>query len=281
MFTAMRGTREYWSQKCGDLEILDEKLGPATFFITLSCAEYSWQETRSFLTRVNEDIPNVESVTISSLTAIDPVSVCMVFENRWRAFLNTVILDPQGPVGIVTDYFWRLEYQARGAPHIHMKIWVEKAPIFGVSTNEEVLNFIKKYITCSIPRDHDELKGLVTKFQTHECRSSCRRVCMSKKSAGIKCRYGFPRLINNNASMNSVAESVKSKQSKHTVKIYSLERKENEQFINDYNPTILLVWAANMDIQYIGESSMVLNRYITTECMNEGMKLIVDLSHAT
>ena len=88
----------------------------------------------------------------------------MVFENRWRAFLNTVILDPQGPVGVVTDYFWRLEYQARGAPHIHMKIWVEKAPIFGVSTNEEVLNFIKKYITCSIPRDRDELKGLVTKF---------------------------------------------------------------------------------------------------------------------
>jgi hypothetical protein len=136
----------------------------------------------------------------------------MVFENRWRAFLNTVILDPQGPVGIVTDYFWRLEYQARGAPHIHMKIWVKKAPIFGVSTNEEVLNFIKKYITCSIPRDHDELKGLVTKFQTHECRSSCRRVCMSKKSAGIKCRYGFPRLINNNSSMNSGMESVKSKQ---------------------------------------------------------------------
>ena len=113
---------------------------------------------RSFLTRVNEDIPNVKSVTISSLTAIDPVSVCMVFENRWRAFLNTVILDPQGPVGIVTDYLWRLEYQAREAPHIHMKNWVEKAPIFRVSTYK-VLNFIKKYITCSIPRDHDELKG--------------------------------------------------------------------------------------------------------------------------
>ncbi len=48
-------------------------------------------------------------MTISRLTAIDPVSVCMVFEKRWRAFLNTVILDPQGQVGIVTDYFWRLE----------------------------------------------------------------------------------------------------------------------------------------------------------------------------
>jgi hypothetical protein len=61
------------------------------------------------------------------------IRIYVFFENRWRAFLNTVILDPQGPVGIVTDYFWRLEIQARGAPHIHMKIWVEKAPIFGVT----------------------------------------------------------------------------------------------------------------------------------------------------
>jgi hypothetical protein len=87
------------------LEILDEKLGPATYFITLSCAKYSCSEIQSYLTRVNEEIQNIESVTISSLTAIDPVSVCMVFENRWRAFLNTVILDSPGPVGIVTDFF--------------------------------------------------------------------------------------------------------------------------------------------------------------------------------
>jgi hypothetical protein len=51
---------------------------------------------------------------------------------------------------------------------------------------------------------------------------------MSKNSAGIKCRYRFPRLINNNSSMNSVAESVKLKQSKHTVQIYCLEIKEND-----------------------------------------------------
>ena len=33
-----------------------------------------------------------------------------------------------------------------------------------------------------------------------------------------------------------------------------------ELFINDYNPTILLIWAANIDILL----SMILNRYITT-----------------
>jgi hypothetical protein len=31
--------REYWSHQCGDLEIIEEKLGPALFFITLSSAK--------------------------------------------------------------------------------------------------------------------------------------------------------------------------------------------------------------------------------------------------
>jgi hypothetical protein len=33
--------------------------------------------------------------------------------------------------------------------------------------------------------------------------------------------------------------------------------------VNDYNPLILLIWKANIDLQFIGEKAMVLNRYIT------------------
>ena len=33
--------------------------------------------------------------------------------------------------------------------------------------------------------------------------------------------------------------------------------------INDYNPAVMLVWEGNMDIQYIGEKSAILNWYIT------------------
>jgi hypothetical protein len=35
-------------------------------------------------------------------------------------------------------------------------------------------------------------------------------------------------------------------------------------YINDYNPVLLLIWKGNMDIQYIHDKSMVLNRYITS-----------------
>ena len=45
--------------------------------------------------------------------------------------------------------------------------------------------------------------------------------------------------------------------------LYDLPRKSNEKSLNDYNLAILLAWAGNMDIQYIGESSVILNWYCT------------------
>ena len=36
LLSQVRGTKEYWRQKTGDLNAMDEKFGPATFFLTLS-----------------------------------------------------------------------------------------------------------------------------------------------------------------------------------------------------------------------------------------------------
>ena len=33
--------------------------------------------------------------------------------------------------------------------------------------------------------------------------------------------------------------------------------------VNDYNPLILLLWQANMDIQFVAESSLALSYYVT------------------
>ncbi len=32
------------------------------------------------------------------------------------------------PIGKVIDYFYRVEFQQRGSPHIHCLFWVENAP---------------------------------------------------------------------------------------------------------------------------------------------------------
>ena len=49
----------------------------------------------------------------------------------------------------------------------------------------------------------------------------------------------------------------------NSAKLYTLKRNADEILINDYNPLLLLLWQANIDIQYIHENSMVLNRYIS------------------
>ena len=46
------------------------------------------------------------------------------------------------PLGKLIDWFYRVEYQQRGLPHIHMFIWLENAPVFGVDKDENVVNFI-------------------------------------------------------------------------------------------------------------------------------------------
>ena len=46
-------------------------------------------------------------------------------------------------------------------------------------------------------------------------------------------------------------------------KVYNLKRFANACFIYDYNPLLLLLSAANLDIQFIGEFTMALDKYIT------------------
>ena len=46
-------------------------------------------------------------------------------------------------------------------------------------------------------------------------------------------------------------------------KLYKLPRSPEEIRTNNYNPLVLLLWKANIDLQYIGESSMAIARYVT------------------
>ena len=44
-------------------------------------------------------------------------------------------------------------------------------------------------------------------------------------------------------------------------KIHNLPRSP-EITINNYNPLLLMLWKANMDLQYIGESSLAIAQYV-------------------
>ena len=53
---------------------------------------------------------NVNELRTSNLIMKDPVSATMLFELRWHAFFNTVILNPDGgKMRVVRTYCWRVE----------------------------------------------------------------------------------------------------------------------------------------------------------------------------
>ena len=58
--------------------------------------------------------------------------------------------------------------------------------------------------------------------------------------------------------LNPMEECLKSRK-----KIYNLPRAAEESRVNDFNPLLLLMWKANMDIQFISESSLALAHYVT------------------
>lgn len=265
--SAVRGSKQYWSTKCSDLKLFDEKFGPATFFLTLASAEYNWLNLHQFLINQNNDLDNIDSTSLNQLISIDPVSTSIFFEKKFRSFLNNVLLAKNSPLGEIEHYFWRREYQARGAPHIHSKFWVKNAPIYGVDSDEVVMDYIEKHITCRIPDPIKEpiLYDKVMKYQVHRCTSSCQRLVFNKGKKSLICRYGFPRPVQSKITLNTIEATLKSRQKgRSPIKLYNLARTYEERFINDYNPILLLLWDANIDIQFIHESSRSLDNYLTS-----------------
>ena len=79
-----------------------------------------------------------------------------------------------------------VEYQQRGSPHVHMMLWLENAPVFGIDKYEDVISFIDQIITCETPKDNADLLDLVNQ-QTHRHSHTYR---MKSKSI---CRFNYPQ----------------------------------------------------------------------------------------
>ena len=114
------------------------------------------------------------------------------FEQKFNDFLNIVILKGE-VLGKVAHYFVKKEYQARGAPHYHLLLWIDGAPVIG--------------------RNSD----IVVKYQSHKCNNYCKRKKKVKGTFITKCKFGFPRAETEEGVINSVEESLKSK-----AKVYHL-----------------------------------------------------------
>ena len=112
----------------------------------------------------------------------------LMFQHRVEAFFSEYLLSDTHPLGHITDYVIKIEFQMRGSPHAHGLLWVKDAPNIDKDEDDVVCAFIDKYITAVIPpvapQNEHHIK-LMVNLQKHTHSDYCQR----NKS----CCFGFPK----------------------------------------------------------------------------------------
>ena len=139
-----------------------------------------------------------------------------------------------------------------------------------------MLKWIQERITCHIPdkKSDPELHNFVTRYQMHKCSSYCKRKRKVGSEYITRCRFNFPRYPCETAKLNSVSESLKSRN-----RIYELARTESEIRVNDYNPLLLILWKASIDVQVVSGSCLttfagMLQKLRRVACKRFGTRLV-------
>ena len=253
----IRGTAAYWKNNLQNLLCMFQTLGTPSIFLTLSANDH-WPDLISTLNGC-EYVGNHAGCTVRG----DPYMTAFHFQRRFESLLKNIICGSVRPLGKVTDYFTRIEFQNRGSPHVHMFLWIENFHSVFENQNELIL-YIDKTISTSGKDENAK------QYQTH-CHTD---YCMRKFG---KCRFGFPfRQCIETKLINNVDIST---ETSLRGRFYELRRLSRDAYINAYNPTILKYWQANMDIQIIGNAQSAAYYVCAYLCKSEPEDLKLALAN--
>ena len=303
----VRGTPPYFEAMQKDIFAMIRQLGPATLFLSFSAAETKWSHLLKILGKIldhrvytDNELSDMSWQEKCRLIQSDPVTCARHFDYQVQILMNKYLLNGLQPLGKIVDYFYRVEFQHRGSPHIHMLVWLKDPPSLTTSDDETIVRFIDSLITCQQTDDD------ITALQSHKHSVSCKK---GKKNI---CRFGFPKPPMTQTALlhpieidsdqkkfeehQQIAKQIFTKLTKMgdgttdtiesflgelqitydiyifalrtTIKVPTMFLRRNlaEIRINNYNMLCLKAWRANMDIQYITNSyscAVYISSYIT------------------
>ena len=238
VFKKVKGTPKYWQLARNELVAKIKQLGPFHIFYTFSCGEIRWPTIYLTLLREkgykieypvdytghDEDllvegmplwkyVNEVMSQRKHELFEENILLLTRMFDERVKSFMKEIILaNGQNQVKL-RYYSYRVEFQARGMPHIHGVAWIceeflkglgIEGPLCHKKNHEAVSKLANKIIACQLPDEelgddkgdknqknskyrHPTLKAIVKDVQIHRHTPSCLKYNGS-------CRYHFPRL---------------------------------------------------------------------------------------
>ena len=218
----------------------------------------NWQEIQHFV-KHGHDISSFSKDRFEDFEPKDPndhgescvpasTETTVAFFKRFQMFRNKAMFDKNGPFGEIQYYWWRVEYQQRGAIHIHGVLWCKAGTL-----KDDV-------VSGEMPRGADEdepllkvARSMVQRYQIHKCKPDrCHKGPGGK--ALTSCKYGFPFDVQQEDDIDS----------KRLRMTYRRRHKEDNSIV-PYNLQALLLWDAHLNVQRItkGGWEMYLAKYLS------------------
>ena len=129
--------------------------GCPTVFLTLSCAEFDWPELLKEIVETvqkkkvtKEYIENLPQSEKNKIISENVVQSTVHFQKRVEKLfylMQTDFFDGSKEAYHVSSYFYRIEFQQRGAPHVHSLLWLKNqmgddAPNFWIEPEGDATN---------------------------------------------------------------------------------------------------------------------------------------------
>ena len=194
--TNITGSPAYWEQQKKNVMAMVRQLGVFTLFVTLSAAETQWKELLQILKKTvdNEDDADVSDLSFEEKARLirnDPVTCALYFEHKFQELFKTWKKTDDGPFGKykILQHYFRIEFQHRGSPHVHMILWLHEAPTFDAD-KPHLFHLIEDFIDNIISTNSDDPDVQdFTKYQYHKCSRTCKK---KSRNGNKSCRFGAP-----------------------------------------------------------------------------------------
>ena len=193
IFRTIRNSPAYFETKKKDVMAMVHQLGIPTIFFSLSAADTKWTNLLISLGKLLHNVTytesDIESMTWAekcTLISSHPAACARYFHNHVQKFFKYVLHSPQSPFGHLEDFFYRIEFQHRGSPHVHGLLWIKEAPKLDVNSDVEVCAYIDNTIACTSNVSEEEHPHV--QFQKHHHSKTCYKKFRGKKV----CRFGAP-----------------------------------------------------------------------------------------
>ena len=83
--TSLKPPKKYWTHPRNELNSVSFYYSPATWYLTLSSGECTWEDSGKYLHKIN---PKLADNSISELVIADPIATSHFIDNKLKAFLE-------------------------------------------------------------------------------------------------------------------------------------------------------------------------------------------------